>query len=319
MNQEQQCPICNSKGSVIYTNAKDSFFGYKGKWDYFKCNRCNSLWLDKSVNLEDVESSYKGYYTSSTPKLSAKGSLLNKIKRKAFLMHNYFFKFAKERDSILSDLVFLTTCENLDKSVLDIGCGNGNFLKFINSLSVKAYGIEPDSASRKVATKNSNCKVCSDTTQLNKLKFDTIVMNNVIEHIADPIDFLIKLRPLLKKGGSVVIRTPNANSRLHKYFNKFWRGLEPPRHLVIFNRESLINAFDKSGYNVLRSYTHDKPADYIYKNSFQAENEIMADKSVQIIIMFFSKLRSFFWFFSKFFDKNHGEEIFLVAKIGKWQ
>jgi 2-polyprenyl-3-methyl-5-hydroxy-6-metoxy-1,4-benzoquinol methylase len=60
-------------------------------------------------------------------------------------------------------------------------------------------------------------------------------MNNLIEHVRDPVQELIKARSLLKDNGVIFIETPNTDSWDFKVFNRYWGGLHTPRHTFLFN------------------------------------------------------------------------------------
>lgn len=79
-------------------------------------------------------------------------------------------------------------------------------------------------------------------------KYDVITMSHVIEHVYDPFELLCQLHRLLKPGGSLWIETPNLASLGHHYFESNWRGLEPPRHLVLFNSVSLVDTLKRAGF-----------------------------------------------------------------------
>jgi hypothetical protein len=64
-------------------------------------------------------------------------------------------------------------------------------------------------------------------------------MNQVLEHVPDPVDALRRVRALLARGGRVVIGVPNFGSLGRRVFGASWDGLELPRHLHHFTRISL--------------------------------------------------------------------------------
>jgi len=98
--------------------------------------------------------------------------------------------------------------------------------------------------------------------------FDAVVMNNVIEHVWNPIETVKECFRILGPRGNLIIITPNSDSDGHRLFKKRWRGLEPPRHLFIYSKRSLnllsqMAGFAKTlifsssggatGFNMLRS------------------------------------------------------------------
>ncbi len=79
-------------------------------------------------------------------------------------------------------------------------------------------------------------------------EFDVITISHVIEHAHDPLSILKASYRLLKPGGCLWIETPNIQSYSHARFGRFWRGLEPPRHLTIFNDDSLRTSLSRAGF-----------------------------------------------------------------------
>lgn len=73
-------------------------------------------------------------------------------------------------------------------------------------------------------------------------------MSHVIEHLHNPKSALIQAYKLLKSSGELYIDTPNIDAKGHMEFRENWRGLEVPRHLVIFNWNSMINSLREAGF-----------------------------------------------------------------------
>lgn len=90
-----------------------------------------------------------------------------------------------------------------DKSILEIGCGKGTFLELLRSRGFLATGVDPayEGTSRYVLKEHFS----------NSTKFagDAIILRHVLEHIPDPIDFLISIREINGGKGLVYIETPS--------------------------------------------------------------------------------------------------------------
>ena len=109
----------------------------------------------------------------------------------------------------------------IDTSVLELGCGTGEFLSYLEAKGVKRYlGVERDAKAVAVLPDNiqSKTKVADIwdylTTAENQTPFDHIVLLDVLEHftIVEGAKLLAGLDPLLNKGGLIFIRVPNMGS-----------------------------------------------------------------------------------------------------------
>jgi SAM-dependent methyltransferase len=134
--------------------------------------------------------------------------------------------------------------------LLDIGCGNGNFLVSASEAGWQVSGIEPDPKAA-TAARQRGVDVTVGTVDLLASEsncFDAITVSHVIEHVHEPKQLLQAVQRLLKPGGIVYIDTPNIQSHGAKLFRQNWRGLETPRHLVLFNPASLKGLLASTGF-----------------------------------------------------------------------
>jgi 2-polyprenyl-3-methyl-5-hydroxy-6-metoxy-1,4-benzoquinol methylase len=142
-----------------------------------------------------------------------------------------------------------------DFSVLDVGCGTGRLLSLIREAhpNSKLQGIELDSRAVKIA--RGKGLIVERTTiekYAPKKKFNLIIMQQVIEHVANPIAIMNKLKSLLVPDGVLILETPNLSGWDYKVFKKeLWGGYHFPRHWVLFSRRSLRTLSEKTGFRVL--------------------------------------------------------------------
>jgi len=140
-------------------------------------------------------------------------------------------------------------------TILDFGCGLGDFLKVLESEGFKdLWGVEIDKSAFKVAkSKLKKTKIFNqsgiDFLKNKKNFFNAIFLIDVLEHIElNKIPKLIKyLFRSLKKGGIVVIRTPNAESVL---FGSYMRYGDPT-HTTSFTRHSIKSLFEDTGFKTI--------------------------------------------------------------------
>ena len=75
---------------------------------------------------------------------------------------------------------------------------------------------------------------------------------------------------MLSKNGYIWIDTPNIDSEGHRIYGRNWRGLEPPRHLVLFSYNSLRKALIDAGFSNIQ----EQPYRPLCKDLFKASEDI---------------------------------------------
>jgi SAM-dependent methyltransferase len=77
---------------------------------------------------------------------------------------------------------------------------------------------------------------------------DVFVLNQVIEHLPNPAEVLLSLGHMLRSGGSILIETPDTRGLDARLFRRrHWGGFHFPRHLFLFNGESLQALIENAG------------------------------------------------------------------------
>lgn len=288
-NAHPLCYLCNSFGDVLYRDLTDAVFFAPGKWSIRRCPNpaCGLLWLDPMPVAEDLPAAYEGYYTHGEerkPALYAGGRFLYKLVTDAAL---WFTGIPSERRR--SKLMFI---EDVPPGrLLDVGCGYGTFLAAMKRRGWHVAGIDFDPAAVEAARKTYGIDVRVGTIDSVKPAgpvYDVVTASHVVEHVPDPISFLCKCRELLRPGGLLVLKTPNADSFGSRRYGWAWRGLEPPRHLHIFTLGSLQACARRAGLSVARCFTSSAAADsilvasrFIERNKSFRENELSVGQRIQ--------------------------------------
>lgn len=146
------------------------------------------------------------------------------------------------------------------QAVLDVGCGAGNLGAALEDRGITVYGIEAfPEAAQKAEAKLSHV-VCGDIESAvlpyHAEQFDCILFGDVLEHLVDPWSVLKKLRPYLKKDGTVLACVPNVGhiSVVLELLAGKWTyresGLMDQTHLRFFTREELVSLFKAGGYEM---------------------------------------------------------------------
>jgi len=189
------------------------------------------------------------------------------------------------------------------KRVLDIGCGDGWFGKLIkDKFKAEVHGIDISIKPLKYAKKRG---IITKRFDLSKNKwpypnnyFDLIVAGDVIEHLYDTENFIKECKRILKKGGEIIISTPNINSYHNRFLVLFgkmplwvefaptitpYKFLIPSGHVRVFNKDSLKRLVETYGLKVKK----------IIGAGFNSDKKL-APKKYWKFMGLFNKVESFF-------------------------
>ena len=147
-----------------------------------------------------------------------------------------------------------------NKTVLDYGCGHGSFLDVIVGVAAVTYGIEPGQGLHQ-SLQSRGHKTFTNVNQARKElmgKLDVAVSFGVIEHVADPIQYLQNIYDLLKPKGVCYLETDNLNDILMKLnIPEFERFFYRTAHLWYFSAETLSGICKKEKFSDVNiSYRH---------------------------------------------------------------
>lgn len=262
------CPLCGSvRRTLLYEGLRDRvFFCAPGSWTLHTCGGCNSAYLDPRPIPESMGRAYEQYYTHETEDQKAPASLLKRIKQIA--INGYLNRKWETSLSPASQILGMLLPKSIKacfdenamrhlprpsggRALLDVGCGNGQFLALAFSAGWRVTGFDLDpKVVNKARCRGLDVRLGSfETLQQARDCFDAITVSHVIEHVYNPKEFIANCYRLLKTGGYFWIETPNVNSYGHSEFKGDWRGLEPPRHLQLVSWNLLQFMLYEAGFN----------------------------------------------------------------------
>lgn len=137
-----------------------------------------------------------------------------------------------------------------NRSVLDFGCGAGGFLMRARTAASRVAGVEVETR-LKPHFRKEGLEVFTDIAEVKGL-FNLITLFHVLEHMKDPVTFLMRLSEKLNEDGQLIVEVPSADDALLKlyasdHFSKFtyWSC-----HLFLFTNETISSIAEKAGLKV---------------------------------------------------------------------
>ncbi len=135
--------------------------------------------------------------------------------------------------------------------LLEIGCGNGDFLALAEAAGWQVTGIEyapaaGEKARRRLKHGEVHCGGLQETG-LPDEQFDLCVLSDVIGNVREPLNFLQEIHRVLKPGGTLFIATPSIDSWSARFLRQKWMEFKA-EHLTYFDRQTLQTTLAKSGF-----------------------------------------------------------------------
>lgn len=199
---------------------------------------------------------------------------------------SYFRAKLEQRFAVINQHIHFGKTEV--REMLDVGCGEGYALNFFRNQGWRVKGIDFSSAG--VSSKNPSCidvLTTGDVFELldieiaNAEKYDVVWLQNVLEHVINPLGLLKSLRQLVKPNGMAVITVPNDCSIAQQgaltnghIDHAFW--VAPPDHLNYFDYDSLVSTVAATGWSCIETLA-DFPVDWFL---FHPGSNYIRDKSV---------------------------------------
>ena len=270
------CALCGSSDWDVLIISQDKNYRVQGTFQAVQCRNCSLIYQNPRPTIETVGLCYPQNYGPHQKAIN-----VNELHDSAF------FRWKEHIKEIVADLYFFNNNQSSniwerieffpfyihsrffrlvvlpnperESCVLDIGCGNGNFLAEMKRKGWQVWGVEPDAKASSLANDllDNRVKTSIFTTGLfPPNSFDLITMWHVLEHIPDPTSAFFEVTRLLKPGGIFVSMVPNIASLEFLVFKENWLLLDLPRHLFHFTPKTIHGFSTKLGLQLVKIDFH---------------------------------------------------------------
>jgi len=229
MNEPEEklaCPSCGgdkTRQVFISSNA----------YPIVRCSRCNLVFTDMR-NAPPAPALYPEFDQSASGVPKAMRSSLG--------------VFTRQRAGVVRSV-------KTGGRLLDFGCGNGAFARWMSEIGYDAVGLEPFSLGRPTASERLLLiREPLDSAAPRLGRFDVVTLWHVLEHLSRPVEVLKKLFELLAPDGVLVVSVPNFKSWQSRVFRGSWFHLDPPRHVVHFEAETLERCLHEAGLETMKRW-----------------------------------------------------------------
>jgi cyclopropane fatty-acyl-phospholipid synthase-like methyltransferase len=222
------CNLCGcERHTKVYAMPDRKYF----REEFFtvvECDQCGLGFVNPRPTMAEMQKYYPEEYYRKPPTRSHERYLRRRFTAQA--------SFLNELES-----------GNGRRKILDVGCANGDFPRFMAARGWEVEGVEISKSSERIADFRVHTQEFQDIP-VKEPTYDAVTAWAVLEHVHDPMAQFRKASEVVKKGGLFVFLVQNFQSVASRYL--FCEDV--PRHLYFFTRETVRQYLEKTGFALER-------------------------------------------------------------------
>ena len=186
-NEDPVCRVCGN-ADVTFLCFTENEHSYSTELNHYKCNNCGSVFVGNKVESEELSVAYE--------------TLNSKDYYEDIEMEN--------KKKMNTAIVYLDESIEKQSKIIDIGTGNGLFVKLLNKagyMNISAHEIKGSDLS-KIEKYTKQIYQDFDYSSIPSKKFDATTMLDVLEHVLDPQFLINSISRILKEDGIIYFHTP---------------------------------------------------------------------------------------------------------------
>jgi SAM-dependent methyltransferase len=264
--REVPCPVCDSYESTTLYQVRDRETGVPGEFEMVRCLACGSAYLNPQPTAEELASYYPQSYAQYLDYVAKEPAGFRRQLRDKVL-HDYkrypFDPKLQGWQAVIATLaapLLQHRFHNIplwraktNHRILDVGCGNGYYLRKLKQLGWETYGVDPNPYACQVGSHELEIRP-GDLRSANFGRgfFDRVRYWHVLEHVPDLRAELREARRVLRDGGILHLAVPVGDTLPIRLFGPHYTGISAPRHLVLPAKRALYSILTQEGFSIVR-------------------------------------------------------------------
>ncbi len=262
------CLLCCSDDYEPVQRGTDPFAGTGAEFQVVRCRRCSFAYTNPRPTVDQIGLFYPkdyGPYEGREAKTGVVAGLRFELE-KAVLRSQYGYPPQPVSSAVRMQALFARLWINRSRqrqfwipfrspgSLLDFGCGAGEFLRRMKAFGWNVQGLDFSAEVAQEVTARLNVPVLVGTLphpHVGPKSFDAVTMWNALEHVHDPRATVKAAREALAARGLLVVGVPNFASWSARHFREYWYGLQLPTHLSHFTPETLVRLLERENFRLL--------------------------------------------------------------------
>ncbi|PYS16046.1 MAG: hypothetical protein DMG17_13040 [Acidobacteria bacterium] len=235
------CPVCLNPVTAPALVGTDFLFESTSKtFTLYSCEACRCLFLHPMPDSREIERFYPADYWWNARRSGGLKKLESVYRKLALRDHIAFITKAAGDRGV---------------DVLDVGCGSGTLLGLLKHRGFRVTGLDFSAEAAAIAKAENGVDVAVGSLEEAHFpaeSFDVVTLFHVMEHVTNPRLVLAEVSRVLKPNGVAILQVPNIESWQFKIFGARWYGLDIPRHVIDYSRNSMLKLLADSGFVVNR-------------------------------------------------------------------